>query len=101
MRSLFPMTLATLCLVAGLSACQSPEAPQSADTVEQQPAHTSAPPPVVGGDRDAHGCIGSAGYRWCAKLKECVRPWELAEAQGFENSLVNFDAFCGVDQTSH
>ena len=30
---------------------------------------------MVGGDRDEHGCIGSAGYRWCEGLKECVRPW--------------------------
>ena len=21
-------------------------------------------PPIVGGDRDTHGCIASAGYRW-------------------------------------
>jgi predicted amidohydrolase YtcJ len=32
---------------------------------------------VVGGDRDVHGCIPSAGYQWCEKLGECVRPWEL------------------------
>jgi hypothetical protein len=30
----------------------------------------------VGGDRDAHGCIGSAGYRWCASMSKCIRPWE-------------------------
>lgn len=29
-----------------------------------------------GYDRDAHGCIGSAGYTWCASLGECVRNWE-------------------------
>ncbi len=31
---------------------------------------------VVGGDRDAHGCIPSAGYAWCASLNQCIRPWE-------------------------
>ena len=30
---------------------------------------------MVGGDRDKHGCIGSAGYTWCAGLNRCVRPW--------------------------
>jgi len=30
----------------------------------------------VGGDRDVHGCIGSAGYRWCVSMSECIRPWE-------------------------
>lgn len=31
---------------------------------------------VVGGDRDAHGCIGSAGYSWCEIKKKCLRVWE-------------------------
>lgn len=32
-------------------------------------------PQLVGGDKDAHGCIGSAGYSWCAPLNKCIRPW--------------------------
>jgi len=32
---------------------------------------------LVGGDRDEHGCIGSAGYTWCEKLGNCARSWEL------------------------
>lgn len=31
---------------------------------------------VVGGDRDEHGCIPSAGYSWDADLGKCARPWE-------------------------
>jgi hypothetical protein len=31
---------------------------------------------VVGADRDAHGCIGSAGYTWCAVKNKCLRTWE-------------------------
>jgi hypothetical protein len=30
----------------------------------------------VGGDRDAHGCIGSAGYSWCDAKQKCLRIWE-------------------------
>jgi hypothetical protein len=33
-------------------------------------------PPRLGGDRDSYGCIGSAGYQWCATLNKCVRSWE-------------------------
>jgi hypothetical protein len=33
--------------------------------------------PLVGADRDAHGCIGSAGYTWSETLQQCVRPWEV------------------------
>ena len=31
---------------------------------------------IVGGDKDEHGCIGSAGYAWCEAKGECLRPWE-------------------------
>ncbi len=31
---------------------------------------------VVGGDRDEHGCIGSAGYSWCEAKQKCLRVWE-------------------------
>lgn len=34
--------------------------------------------PIVGNDRDAHGCIGSAGYSWCELKQKCLRPWEEA-----------------------
>lgn len=32
--------------------------------------------PVVGGDKDVHGCIGSAGYTWCEAKQKCIRSWE-------------------------
>jgi putative hemolysin len=31
---------------------------------------------LVGNDRDAHGCIGSAGYSWCEAKQKCLRTWE-------------------------
>jgi hypothetical protein len=40
-------------------------------TVTETPAA-----PVVGGDKDAHGCIGSAGYSWCEAKQKCLREWE-------------------------
>jgi hypothetical protein len=36
------------------------------------------PPQMVGNDRDAHGCIGSAGYVWCPEKNKCLRTWEEA-----------------------
>lgn len=32
--------------------------------------------PMPGSDRDAHGCIGSAGYSWCESSHKCLRTWE-------------------------
>lgn len=34
------------------------------------------PGPIVGGDKDIHGCIGSAGYSWCEAKQKCLRVWE-------------------------
>jgi len=33
---------------------------------------------LVGNDKDEHGCIGSAGYSWCAVKNKCLRTWEEA-----------------------
>lgn len=33
-------------------------------------------PPILGGDSDAHGCKGSAGYSWCDVKQKCLRVWE-------------------------
>ncbi len=35
-----------------------------------------SPDNIVGGDRDEHGCIGSAGYSWCEPKQKCIRVWE-------------------------
>jgi hypothetical protein len=54
-------------------------------------------PPIVGGDRDAYGCIPSAGYSWCASKQKCLRPWEeecpsafavSSPAAGFEDVVL-------------
>ncbi|HOZ16512.1 MAG TPA: hypothetical protein PK234_01410 [Candidatus Portnoybacteria bacterium] len=31
---------------------------------------------IVGGDRDEHECIPSAGYSWCEAKEKCLRIWE-------------------------
>ena len=38
--------------------------------------------PAPGSGRDAQGCVGSAGYAWCARDAVCARPWELLDAKG-------------------
>mgnify|MGYP000905716332 CR=1 FL=1 len=46
---------------------------------------TSAP--VLGGDTDTHGCIGSAGYSWDAVLNTCARPWEAETTFGWAEKM--------------
>lgn len=59
MRGTILMLLVCAALLA--SSCQD----------SQQPGE-----PKVGGDRDEHGCIGSAGYQWCPSTQKCQRMWE-------------------------
>lgn len=33
-------------------------------------------PNIIGGQRDEHGCLGPAGYSWCAVKNKCLRVWE-------------------------
>lgn len=48
--------------------------------------------PIVGGDTDEHGCIGSAGYLWCESKQKCVRAWEEYCAEYKEMFRIrNFD----------
>lgn len=51
---------------------------------------------MPGAQQDAHGCIPSAGYAWCAKTGSCERPWELASKKGFENTQAAFNKYCGA-----
>ncbi len=46
------------------------------DDAIQIPIGQKPPPLVIGGVRDTHGCIGSAGYSWEARLGRCIRPWD-------------------------
>lgn len=75
-----------------LAACASQDqAPKRADAAAASPAT-----PAVGSDRDAHGCIGSAGYQWCERSQRCERPWELAQAQGLANTAEAISAYCST-----
>lgn len=46
---------------------------------------------LVGNDRDAHGCIGSAGYSWCEVKQKCLRVWEEKCLQTYSNDKYSFE----------
>jgi membrane-bound inhibitor of C-type lysozyme len=31
---------------------------------------------LIGGQKDAHGCLVAAGYSWCEAKNSCIRQWE-------------------------
>lgn len=55
------------------------------------------PNTIVGGDRDAHGCIGSAGYSWCEARQKCLRVWEekcdIANTDTTTSEIKNYPAW--------
>ena len=46
------------------------------DYIEESVMEPGEDEPLVGGDKDEHGCIGSAGYTWCEAKQKCLRTWE-------------------------
>jgi membrane-bound inhibitor of C-type lysozyme len=55
-------------------------------------ANTTATGTIVGSDRDAHGCIPSAGYSWCEAKQKCLRPWEEACTAAISKPVITY--FC-------
>ena len=76
--------------VAGKPTEEASGTAESMQTDSQQPVAN-----LVGGDKDEHGCIGSAGFQWCASIQQCVRHWELAKTQNLaDDSVQSIAAFC-------
>ena len=62
------------------------------------PIETVQQPPIVGGDSDAHGCKGSAGYTWSVVKNECIRIFESGirlnpKSQGSDRTMSAFIVF--------
>jgi hypothetical protein len=92
-------------LALWLAGCAVPPAPASpgpaAPLAATAPAPAASPSPMPGADRDAHGCIGSAGYRWCGRERACVRPWELAQARGLAGGAESVEQWCASQRRGH
>ena len=66
----------TLSVVALAFAACNNSTPQQADNAAEEPT-TPQQETMVGGDRDEHGCIGSAGYTWSVLRGECIQVFEV------------------------
>ena len=77
-KLLVPVIIIILLAVVGYLYIDSFET--SAPPISSEPLTTNTPEPsgtpIVGGDKDEHGCIGSAGYTWCEEKQKCLRAWE-------------------------
>ena len=51
----------------------------------------------LGGDKDEHGCIGSAGYSWCQSKEKCLRIWEEPCEEDFESVVCERENCHGLE----
>ncbi len=63
------------------------------DSIDQNPNTGN----IVGGDRDEHGCIGSAGYSWCQEKQKCLRIWEESCEKNSGSSTCELENCHGLD----
>jgi len=77
-----------------LIGCTSQKITEPQSSASAKTTNPAVLPPSTGSDRDAHGCIPSAGYSWCAKENACEQPWELAVKKSFENTKEAYEAYC-------
>lgn len=59
-------------------------------------ACSNTTPEQLGGDRDEHGCLPSAGYSWCERTQTCERSWELADAVNIPHTEAEVKAYCEI-----
>ena len=64
------------CDVKGVSNCDAECWPEHKKYFETTTIKCKNEKPLVGADKDEHGCIASAGYTWCEAKQKCIRAWE-------------------------
>lgn len=71
MKKVFITVISMLALAACNNNAQQQDTAAADSTAQAQEA------PTIGGDRDEHGCIPSAGQSWSQLRQECVQVFEV------------------------
>ena len=72
------MKIITLILASSAFLLSCNNKPAETKDKEKDPATVdTTKAPIVGNDKDEHGCIGSAGYTWSELRKDCIRIFEV------------------------
>ncbi|MFA5828855.1 MAG: hypothetical protein WC841_05880 [Candidatus Shapirobacteria bacterium] len=71
-KFLFPLVFSLAIILGGCF----PKPQNPSPVIDNPPTVEPSEVPIVGGDADEHGCIGSAGYSWCEDKGKCIRIWE-------------------------
>ncbi len=66
-------TILLALLAAAAVACGTSK---KATSTSPAPVVSATSSPMVGGQKDAHGCLTGAGYTWSVVRNDCIRTWE-------------------------
>jgi len=88
-------------IVLSMLSCNSPKK----EKMKEEKVNTEEPQePLVGADRDEHGCITSAGFSWSELQQTCVQLWEAGvrlnpvEVKG-DNSVISAFVLFNKDES--
>ena len=88
-------------IVLSMLSCNSPKK----EEVKEEKVNTEeTQEPLVGADRDEHGCITSAGFSWSELQQTCVQLWEAGvrlnpvEVKG-DNSVISAFVLFNKDES--
>jgi len=70
------MICITAVALAGVYMFQSGDSPSLRSSVVVEPTVVVPAEQIIGGQRDAYGCLTPAGYSWCEAKQKCLRVWE-------------------------
>jgi len=70
--------LAGIIIIAGLTYAYRASLFNKSAVLPDRVAENQAKGQLIGGDKDAGGCLVGAGYSWCELKQKCLRVWEEA-----------------------
>lgn len=80
------MKFFSIVILLFMAACQN--------STTQNEKHDSSAAKIVGADKDAHGCISSAGYTWSVVKDSCIRLFESG------TRFISYDQVTGLEDST-
>lgn len=78
MKTIYTFGISLFALI--LFSCNAQKANNNAeklDSVNTATADTTRNGPIIGGNKDEHGCLIAAGYSWSILKQDCIRQFDL------------------------
>lgn len=76
-------------VICSLIGCKNP---MTTEKIEEKAEQEKLEEVMLGGEKDKHGCVVSAGYIWSEISQNCIRPFEVGYRLNPSDSSKNEDA---------